>query len=82
MRKTVTIYGVGERKSGTSKKGNPYDFKEVAIGYQHKNFLGEKVETVGIDTAAIGDMILTPGMVVEVEMFTFNFKTYVTAIYG
>ena len=40
MRKTVQIMGIGQRKSGVSKRnGKPYDFTEISIGYDSSDFL-------------------------------------------
>lgn len=81
MRAIATIYGVGKRKSGIGKKtGKQYDFVEVSIGYGATDFVGEKCETVAIDSALIGDRTLVIGDKIDLVMHQANFKTYVDAI--
>lgn len=82
MRRTVRIMGVGNRQQGTSGKGRPYDFVNVSISYDDPYFTGTKAETVGIDTPVIGDRVLTPGDDLDVEMWSYNFRTRIGCIYG
>lgn len=83
MRKSVKVLGVGKRQCGVGKKtGLPYDFVNVGISYEHPAYSGLKCEEVGIDTEVIGDHVLSPGDVLDVEMFTLNFKTRIGCIYG
>lgn len=80
MRKYVEVIGVGKRKNGVSKKGQKYDFTEVAIAYDADGFNGRKCETVAIDAATIGDRVIAPGEVLDLVFHQANFKTYVDAI--
>lgn len=83
MRKSIQIVGVGARQVGIGKKTNaPYDFVNVGIAYEDARYSGMKAEEVGIDTAVIGDRVLKPGDVLDVEMFTINFKTRIGCIYA
>ena len=83
MRKTINIVGVGKRQVGIGKKtGLPYDFINFAISYDHPYYSGLKAEEVGIDTEVIGDRVINPGDILEVEMFSVNFKTRIGCIYG
>lgn len=83
MRTTITIVGVGQRKSGISKKNNrAYDMTEFSIEYEHQMFNGVKAETVAIPAETIGTRNIVPGEVLDVEMFQMNFKTYIGCIYG
>lgn len=49
MKAKVKILGIGNRKEGVSKKGNPYDFLPVAIGFPAEGYNGLYVETVNMD---------------------------------
>lgn len=81
MRKQVQILGVGSRKTGVSKrKGNAYDFLEVAIGYDCPGFSGLKCEVVGIDTDMLGGRPVAPGDTLDLIFHQANFKTYVDAV--
>lgn len=81
MRKTVQIMGIGQRKSGTSKKtGKPYDFLEISIGYDSPGFTGLRCETICISSSLIGATELVPGEFVDIVSHEYNFKTYIDAI--
>ena len=81
MRITVQILGVGQRKSGNSKKtGKSYDFQEISIGYNSSDYSGLRCETTCIDSNLIGEHQFVPGDVVDIVSHQFNFKTYVDAI--
>lgn len=80
MRKEVQVMGIGARKAGLSKKGQKYDFTEVAIAYPADGFNGMKCETVAIDAGIIGERKFAPGEVLDIVMHQANFKTYVDAI--
>lgn len=81
MRKTVQILGVGQRKSGNSKKsGKPYDFQEISIAYDSPGFAGLRCETITVDSNIIGERQFVSGEVVDMVFHQFNFKTYIDAI--
>lgn len=81
MRKDVTVLGIGQRKSGISKKGGKkYDFTEVAIGYEVDGFAGMKCETIAFDTPMIAEKNVAVGDVLDLVFHQANFKTYVDAI--
>lgn len=81
MRKTVQIMGVGQRKSGISKRnGKPYDFMEISIGYESPGFSGLRCEVVAVDAFVIGERVLAPGDVVDIILHQYNFRTIVDAI--
>lgn len=83
MRKTIQIVGIGQRKAGLAKKsGQNYDFTEVSIVFDDKNFTGQKAETIAIDQEVLDEHPLTPGAVYEAELYTMNFKTRLACIYG
>lgn len=84
MKQTVKILAIGQRKQGVSKKyGTPFDKIEISIQYPGKfGFVGDVGEIVAIDAAVVGNRQLNVGDVLEVEMWTQNFRTCVGAIYG
>lgn len=83
MRTTIEVIGVGQRKSGISKKNNrPYDMTDISFKYDHQQFRGVKAETVAFPADVIGTRQINPGDILEVEMFQLNFKTHIACIYG
>lgn len=89
MKKTIEILSIGQRKKGISSKTNrPYDFTEFSILYDnsdntHFGFTpGKMGEIVTIDQNLLEVHPLSPGDVVEVEMWSQFFKTKVGVIYG
>ena len=82
MRAFVNIVGVGQRKAGTGKTGNPYDFTPVAFTYPDRFIAGEKAATVNIGKDCLGEYEPHVGDTVEVVMHE-DFKTgrvYVDAV--
>lgn len=55
MRKNVSILGIGQGISGTSKTGKAYAFTPVSFAYTDDQFQGFKAETVNIDSSMILD---------------------------
>lgn len=83
MKKTIQVVGIGQRKAGIAKKsGQKYDFTEVSIVFDDKQFNGQKAETIAIDQGIIDVHPLAPGSVYEAELYTMNFKTRLACIYG
>lgn len=81
MRKLVQVLGVGQRKTGVSKRTRqPYDFMEVSFGFPDSGFDGLRCETVTVDTALLGDRVLATGETVDAVYHQSNFKTYIDAI--
>lgn len=73
MRKICTLIGVGKRKQGISKAGNPYDFTPIALSFDDKERWdrGSRVTEVNASTEEIfkaAPQGLNPGDVVEVVM--------------
>lgn len=81
MRKTVIVYGIGERKQGVSKKKNvAYDFTEVSVGFDDEKFNGYRCETLAIDTSLLAGKQLAVGEPIDIVYHQFNFKTFVDAV--
>lgn len=77
----IKVIGLGQRKTGTSQKGTPYDFVPVAFVYQDKYINGYKAETVNVDGPIIdrhGGLKLNEE--VEAVMHEVNRRVYVDAI--
>lgn len=45
MRSTIQIVGLGDRKTGTSKAGKPYDFVPISFLFPDKYTTGMKAAT-------------------------------------
>lgn len=74
MKQYVKIVGVGNRKAGTSKAGNAYDFTPVAFTYPDRFMTGEKAATVNISAETLSGY--TPHIGDEVEfVYHEDFKT-------
>lgn len=83
MKKTIQIVGIGQRKVGISAKTKqPYDFTEVSIVFDDKNFTGQKAETIAFDQDILDHIKLEVGGIYEAEIFSMNFKTRIACIYG
>ena len=83
MKKEIQILGIGPRKAGISEKTKqPYDFTEVCILYDDPRFQGQHAETVGIDQPILADTPVKIGEVYQAEMFSVNYKTRISCIYG
>ena len=81
MRKTVQIMGIGQRKTGNSKRtGKPYDFTEISIGYDAPGYCGQCCETVSVDASLLDGVVLSPGEVIDIVCHQYNFKTVIDAI--
>ena len=81
MRNLVQVLGVGQRKSGISKRTRqPYDFTEVSFGFPDPGFDGLRCETVSVDSVLLGDRSLAAGETVDAVYHQYNFKTYIDAI--
>lgn len=73
MRKMVNVVGVGKRKSGVSKAGNPYDFTPVAISFEDpaRYDKGYRVTEVNANSDELYRAVpqgLNPGDCLEVVM--------------
>lgn len=73
MRKIVNVVGVGKRKQGVSKSGNPYDFTPLSISFEDKSRWdkGLRVCEVNANTdelAASAPVGVNPGDCIEVVM--------------
>lgn len=77
MRAKMKIVGLGERKSGISKKNNkPYDFISVSVVYPDKFVEGFKADTCNVD---YGMVDAVGGLVLNEERDVF-FHTYNNAL--
>lgn len=59
MRNPIQIVGLGDRKTGTSKAGKPYDFVAVSFLYPDKYTTGSKAATSlvpGTEVDAVGGL--------------------------
>lgn len=68
MRTTAKVVGIGERKSGTSKKGRNYDFTPLHLIYADKNTEGYAVACTNVDQSIL-DAIPRPKVNDEIEIF-------------
>lgn len=68
MRIKAKVVGIGERKSGTSKKGRKYDFTPFHLVYPDKNTEGYAVANANVDQSIL-DAIPMPKINDEVEIF-------------
>ena len=68
MRTKVKIVGIGERRSGVSKKGRNYDFTPFHLIYPDKNTEGFAAASANVDQSIL-DAIPLPKINDEVEIF-------------
>lgn len=68
MRITAKVAGIGERKSGVSKKGRAYDFTPFHLVYPDRNTDGYAVACANVDQSIL-DAISMPKINDEVEVF-------------
>lgn len=68
MRTKAKIVGIGERKSGVSKKGNKYDFTPFHLVYPDKNTEGFAASCANVDQSIL-DGIPMPKVNDDVEVF-------------
>lgn len=61
MRTQITIVGIGQRRSGTSKTGRPYDFTPIAITYDDPYITGQSAAVANVDGSVLGDYAPTIG---------------------
>ena len=83
MRTTITVCGVGQRKTGVSPKNNqPYDFQQVSFTYPDKWTTGEAAATSlvnGSDIDAVGGQIMV-GMQYDAVYHTYGGKVIIDAL--
>lgn len=83
MRTYITIVGVGERMTGTSKtSGRNYDFVPVSFTYDdpYNSTRGQLAETVNVPGNMAEPAQLTPGDVLDVVMHKQNYRLVIDAI--
>ena len=68
MRIKAKIVGMGERKSGTSKKGRAYDFTPFHMIYEDKNTEGFACAVANVDQSIL-DPIPLPKVNDEIDIF-------------
>lgn len=71
MRTKAKVVGIGERKSGISKKGRNYDFTPFHLIYVDKNTEGFAACSTNVDQSIL-DAIPLPKVNDEIEIF-FHF---------
>ena len=81
MRRQMTVVGIGPKKAGIGKKsGKPFSFIEYSFIYDDDSVVGQKCETIAVDTGLIGDKKISVGDVLDIVCHQYNFKTTVDAI--
>lgn len=68
MRITAKVVGIGERKSGVSKKGRAYDFTPFHLVYPDRNTDGYAVACANVDQSIL-DAIPMPKINDELGVF-------------
>lgn len=68
MRIKATVVGIGERKSGVSKKGRNYDFTPFHLVYPDKNTEGHAAAVSNVDQSIL-DHIPMPVIGQEIDVF-------------
>lgn len=80
MRATVEIVGIGKRRTGTSKKGNAYDFVPLYFTCPAKDTEGVCAVTVNCDGDEYVRSGVTVGDVREFIMHESNYRLVLDAI--
>lgn len=80
MRKDIQIVGFGSRRTGTNKKGEPFDFIPVSITFEDARYSGLRAETVNVDGGEYDRCKPVIGEVYDAIMHEHNFKVYLDAI--
>ena len=80
MRKDIQIVGIGSRRTGTTKKGDPFDFIPVSITFEDARYSGHRAETVNMDGGDFDRCRPVVGEVYDAVMHEQNFKVYLDAI--
>lgn len=80
MKATINICGVGERRTGTSKAGNSYDFIPLSFTYADCHTEGLKAATVNVDMGCLPNGIPFVGQDVEAIMYEQGFRLHIAAI--
>lgn len=79
----ISIVGVGIRRAGTSKTGNPYAFTPIHYTREDKNVRGLSAENCNVSDDVMNSAPdLQPGMKYEVYMHYANFRPVIDAIVG
>lgn len=78
MKTQVTIVGVGERRTGTSKTGRQYDFVPVAFTFESRSMEGLNAGSCNVD-GSYADQ-LYPGAVVEAVLIYRNYQPTIACI--
>ena len=68
MRTKAKVVGIGERRSGVSKKGRAYDFTPFHLVYEDKNTEGFAVAVSNVDQSIL-DAIPMPHVNDDIEIF-------------
>lgn len=80
MKTTVYIVGVGERRTGTGKNGNPYDIVNVAFTYPDNRMAGVNAGNCVINGAELDNHSIYPGAELEVLLLYRNYQPYIAVI--
>ena len=68
MRIKAKVLGIGERRTGVSKKGRAYDFTPFHLVYEDKNTEGLAVAVSNVDQSIL-DAIPMPHISDSIEIF-------------
>ena len=68
MRNKDKVVGIGERRTGVSKKGRAYDFTPFHLVYEDKNTEGFAVAVSNVDQSIL-DAIPMPHVNDDIEIF-------------
>lgn len=79
MRDNIKVMGIGKRKTGTAKSGNPYDFIPVYFAFKEQDCQGFRCETVIFNPPEFpGDC--TPGKEYDAVFHFERGRMYIDAI--
>lgn len=82
FKKKATIIGIGPRKKGVGKSGDPYDFCEISISLPRKNWEGEYPVCGRISGETLDDLPLIPGVVCTALLYMENYQYQLIDILG
>lgn len=73
----IRIEGIGDRMTGTTREGRPYDFHPVFISFEDKRVTGRKVAEIAVDPDVMQRVRPNLGEEFTVTLSTFKGKTRV-----
>ena len=75
----IRIEGIGDRMTGTTREGRPYDFIPLHVSYEDRRVHGRKVAEVAVDPADMQRIAPTLGEEFTVNLTTFKGRTRIDA---